>query len=339
MYRARLEHVGKSMVCQGCKKKFRIPAGAAKVERGASESHRPVERNRTRPAEPPAPKSPPQQVRMPPPPRPEPDEFMPQPDVFDDGDVGYEVVQDDLPLPEPAAEVPAWTAPQVNDSALQTNPVKKKKKRKNQLQFLEDIVDSPKLLFLFGGVLAVILIVAGIMFAPLALAMRLIGALFTGGGFIYALRMAFDESASCGLFYLFDCSQLYRLYYTVTRWSDMKHAFFAEMFGLLLFIPWVVLTTEDFVDETPVNLNDFNGFEVEEMDDPEPPGQFQFPDGDVRLRAPTDWNDPVPLAACSPVSQSIAGMHRNLPPIVSRGNARESNRAMEARSGGRGRQS
>jgi hypothetical protein len=205
--------------------------------------------------------------------------------VFDESDFGYEVVNEQAEEPIPLAPLPLspepppeWNAPvALTPTTLSPTPVKKKKKRENSLQFLEDIVDSPKLLFLFGGMLALVLIVCGIFFAPLALGMRLIGGLFTAGGFIYALRVAFDENPSCGVFYLLDCSSLYRIYYTVTRWSDMKHAFFAEIFGLLLFVPWAIITTEDIVGQVPVH---FNAAGMEEDEDP-PFFNRQFPNPNV----------------------------------------------------------
>jgi hypothetical protein len=238
-----------------------------------------------------------------------------EPNTFNDEDAGYEIVGDYDPLPTASPPPPAWTAPEAEASTTFEAPVKrKKKKKKNSLQFLEDIVDSPKLLFIFGGALALVLIVFGIMFAPLAFGMRLIGYLFTGAGFVYALRMAFDESPSCGVMYLLDCTSVYRIYYTVTRWSDMKHAFFAEMFGLLLCVPWIVLTTEEVMDKTPVNLRDFRGIELEEPDDPEPlPGQFN-------LRGDAGIPNYPPFAqihvAALPIREVTAAISRPVPYIV-----------------------
>lgn len=239
---------GREIECPSCTKSFRVPAVAA-----AKKAAKPAART-------PAPEPPPESV------------FHSDdvPGFALEDDAGYEIAEDTAPAPLPIPPAPTeWEAPAA-ETTLQQSPVKRKKKRKNSLQWLEDIVDSPKLMFLFGGLVATVLIVCGFFFAPLAFGMRLIGGLFVTGGFIYALRMAFDESPTCGVFYLLDCTSVYRIYYTVTRWGDMKHAFLAETFGLLLFVPWAVITTEEAFDHAP--RFQMGAMDEDDDDEPFPPG-------------------------------------------------------------------
>jgi hypothetical protein len=60
--------------------------------------------------------------------------------------------------------------------------------------------------------------------------------LMLAGG-IWMLVVAFQESPLCGLFYFIDCTNIYRIYYLITRWDETKRPFLTNLAGVgLLFL-------------------------------------------------------------------------------------------------------
>jgi DNA-directed RNA polymerase subunit RPC12/RpoP len=146
------------------------------------------------------------------------------------------------PAPPP---VTSWTAPPADTSVYAPSGQARRKGEKDSVDAIERLLANRVFVTIAAGCVLLVVIGIGFAFPVAAFALRIVGGLVSMAGFVWALRIAFDEAPSCGILYLLDCTSVYRIYYTATRWSDMRDAFFAEVAGVLLCVPWVVRTAED----------------------------------------------------------------------------------------------
>jgi hypothetical protein len=172
-------------------------------------------------------------------------------DAFADVGGEFEVVDESAP-PDSSAD---WNEPPPVTTLEPASGKKKKKKAKSGGNFLEATLNSGLRMFLCGGGVVLLLVILGIAIAPLGKGMIFVGLLLAAGGGLYGLKLAFGESAVCGLLYFFEPTGIYRLYYIVTRWSEMKNSFFAQLFGAMLCIPSVVIAVGEAVKQVQQEMN------------------------------------------------------------------------------------